>query len=357
MLPSWGDQCGYTFSCAGGLFLLALLAFLGPLADKRIAARLEWFLLALGAAACTFSMAWSEALLAEALLRPLKVCSAILSGALVFSFIHDWVRARVRAASASLGPAAAVAAAVLVACAASLLLTAPVAGLILVEILEAMRLKAGARTHAAVLGCLAIGLASTLSPLGGPIPAIAMAKMAQAPYLVDGRYLLELAAPWALPMVLGLSVTAGFVFGRPDPKAEKEADDPLTLWNVLVLTGKLYVFIAGLVLLGGGLLPLVDRAALGAAPGALFWGNSLAAVADGATLAAVEISPRMHQEQLRAILLSLPAAGGALVQGNAHNLLVAQRLRIQPKEWAKAGVPAAAALMACAYFSLVFAAR
>jgi len=45
--------------------------------------------------------------------------------------------------------------------------------------------------------------------------------------------------------------------------------------------------------------------------------NSLSAFVDGATLASVEITPRMSANQLRYILMGILIAGGALVPGNA----------------------------------------
>lgn len=347
------DFCGYSTACGGALFVLAALVFAGPLLDKRIADRLEWFLLAVGAAACTLSWAWSGAVIVEAILRPMRVCAAILVGSLFFSFTNDWIRAWVRGGAAILGVRAAVAAAVVGAGLASPLLTAEVAALVLVEILEAVRLEPEAESHAAVLGCLAIGLGSILTSFGGPVSAVAMAKLVQAPYPIEGHFLLGLVGAWAIPVTVGMGALAGFLYGRPDPNPPARPEDPLSLWQILVLTGKLYIFISALVLLGAGLLPLIDRTLLTASPSALFWGNSLAAVADGATLASVEISPRMQQDQLRYVLLSLSIAGGALIQGNAHNLIVSHRLGIDNRRWARAGVPAAAVLMACCWLSLV----
>lgn len=340
---------------SAALFLCVLWAVVGPIVSPSIEKRLEWFLLALGATAVTLSRAWSEAVVIEALMRPMQVCGALLLGSLVFSFSHDNMRSGIRRAAERIGPRLTVGIAITLLGFSAAALTTVVAMLALVEILSAMRLERNSEIHVAVLGAFAIGLGGGLTPIAGPIPAIAMAKLAEAPYPVGTSYLFALLGAWVVPAILTVGAVAGAVFAKPDPEPEKRTfeEDPLTLWSMLVLAARMYVFIAGLVLLGAGLVPLIDNHLLGAPPSLLFWINSVSAVIDGATLAAVEISPSMSQNQLRYILMGVLISGGALVTGNAPNLVAAHKLKIPARAWAGIGLPTAGVLMFFYYLSLL----
>ncbi|MFH1725883.1 MAG: DUF1646 family protein [Elusimicrobiota bacterium] len=336
------------------LFFCVVWALLGPLVSPRIEEKIEWFMFAMGIAAATVSWSWSEAVVLEAVIRPMKVCGAVLLGSLIFSFSHDNIRRAVRRAMDRIGPRAAVGGAVIALGLVAPLITSVIAVLALVEILYAMRLEPEAEAHVAVIGSFAVGLGGGLSPIGGPVPAVAMARLAEAPYETGAYYLMGLLGSWVVPAIVTLGVVAGILFGKPGADRDKPVpEDPLSLWNILMLTGRMYVFIAGLVLLGAGLVPLIDRFLLGMSPWVLYWMNTISAVIDGATLVSVEISPRMTQDQLRYILMGLLIAGGALIPGSAHNVVAAQKLKIGSRAWARVGLPTGAILMACYFLSLV----
>jgi hypothetical protein len=95
---------------------------------------------------------------------------------------------------------------------------------------------------------------------------------------------------------------------------------------VLIRKGKVYIFIVGLVGLSSGLEPVVD-AYVRNLPGALlFWLNTISAVVDNATLAAVEIGPALSRNQQRFAMLGLLIIGGMLILGNIPNIVAASRL-------------------------------
>ena len=114
----------------------------------------------------------------------------------------------------------------------------------------------------------------------------------------------------------------------------------------------MYVFIAGLILLGAGLMPAINQSIINMSAGTLYWVNIVSGLVDGATLASVELAPRMTQLQLRYVLLSLLIASGSLVPGNASNLVAAHKLKITYADWAKVGVPIGGLLMVCYYISM-----
>lgn len=190
--------------------------------------------------------------------------------------------------------------------------------------------------------------------MGGPVAAVAMAKLSAPPTSADNAFLGALLGPWAIPAILCLAVAAGGLFAELDSEREKPLEeDPNSLWQILLLTGRLYVFICGLVLLGAGVLPLLEGLLRSAPAGALFWGNAMASFLDGPTLASLELDPEMTSERVRYLLLGLLIADGALVAGNAANLVASHKLRIPSPEWARWGVAAAGLLMLACFISLV----
>jgi predicted cation transporter len=334
------------------LFFCVFWAVVGPLVSPKIEERLEWFLLALGVVAVTVSGSWSEAVVLETLLRPMKVCGAILAGSFVFSFGHDWMRTGLRERIGRIGLKRAVMSAIVLVGLSSAFLTTAIAVLVLIELIYSMDLERESEVKVAIAGCFAIGLGGGLTSIAGPIPAITMAKLADAVYNPGPAYLLNLIGPWVLPAIVAMGAVGGFVFAKPAKKPRSVEEDPLTLWNMLALTGRTYVFIAGLVLLGSGVLPFMERFVLGTPAPVLYWANSVSAAIDGATLVSIEINPALSQNQLRHILMGVLIAGGALVTGNAPNLVAAHKLKISAKDWAKLGTPIAAFLMLFYFISL-----
>ena len=66
--------------------------------------------------------------------------------------------------------------------------------------------------------------------------------------------------------------------------------------------------------------------------------NTISAVVNNSTLAAVEISPSLTMNQQRAAFLGLLIGGGMLVPGNIPNIVAASRLGISSREWAAHGL-------------------
>jgi len=247
------------------LFLCGFGALLGPLLSERIANRLVEFIFVMGFCAATFGRVWSEAVVIEALLRPIQVCMAVLFGAFIFSFTHDSFRKCIRKILKRAGPRVAVGGAVIFVGLLAALLTSAVAVLVLCELLIAMRLQRDCEVHVAVLGCFAIGLGGGLCLIGGPVATIAIAKLSSPPYYADNWFLFHLLGGWIFPAVLTLGVLSGVLFAKLNPDRElPQVEDPYSLWKILLLAGRMYVFIAGLVLLGSGIVPLIDRTILDA---------------------------------------------------------------------------------------------
>ena len=107
-----------------------------------------------------------------------------------------------------------------------------------------------------------------------------------------------------------------------------------------------------LVFLGDGLKPLAMKTISHLSAGWLYWINTLSAVLDNATLAAIEVTPDISTRTLTFLLMSLIVSGGMLIPGNIPNIICASKLGIKSKEWAKAAVGLGAAVMV-AYFIIL----
>jgi predicted cation transporter len=109
--------------------------------------------------------------------------------------------------------------------------------------------------------------------------------------------------------------------------------------DILLRSGKTYLFVMALVFLGAGFKPIIDAYISRLPAAGLYWINSISAILDNATMAAAEVGPSMTRVQLDYALLSLIISGGMLIPGNIPNIIAAGKLRIQSKEWIAVGVP------------------
>jgi predicted cation transporter len=121
----------------------------------------------------------------------------------------------------------------------------------------------------------------------------------------------------------------------------------------VIRAARVFLFVMALVLLGEGFRPIIDRFVIGLDARLLYWINMVSAVLDNATLTAAEISPRMHQDQIRAVLMGLLISGGMLIPGNIPNIIAAGKLKIRSRTWARYGVPLGLVLLVV-YFAILF---
>jgi predicted cation transporter len=159
--------------------------------------------------------------------------------------------------------------------------------------------------------------------------------------------------PWLLSGLLLLSGWGALRLG-PAAGASSQPDDTAeTGSDVILRSGKVYIFVMALVLLGAGLAPLAERFVTGMPAWDLYWLNSASAVLDNATLAAAEITPSMNEKQLVFALLGMLLAGGMLIPGNIPNMICSAKLGIRSREWAAVAVPLGLALMAGCFVLLL----
>ncbi len=337
-----------------GLLLIAVAVTLLPLFVKKVGENLEGFLFLMGIAAVTVASQWRVALLLDALLGPVKITFAVLIASLLFHFIQEPLERGIIRLRERMGPRVLVFAIIALLGLLSSVLTAIIAALVMVEAVSRMRLDKRTETRVVVLACFSIGLGAALTPFGEPLAAVATTKLAGDPYHADTWFLLRNLWMYVIPGIGVVSAAGVFFVGRPAvlespvPSEQKE-----TFASAIVRTVKVYVFVAGLIFLGAGFTPLVDRYIGGVSSLALFWVNITSAVLDNATLTAAEIVPSMQMQQIVAALMGLLIAGGMLVPGNIPNIVAAGRLKIESREWAKVGVPIGMILMVVMFLVLI----
>lgn len=344
-----------TFLMAGLTLIMGLVLVL-PFSVRWVEKELEAFLLIMGALAVTMSGSWNPRLLVEALREPLNISAAVLAFGFLFRWTRDRIRTGVRGLARRMGTAFFLFALVAVVGLLSSVITAIIASLVLVEVLSGLRLEREKEGKIAMLACYAIGLGAVLTPIGEPLSTIVTARLAGEPHHADFFFLARLLWPWIGGGILLCSLFALRLAGKEVSEGESLAEDvPETPRDILARAGKVYAFVAALVLLGRGFTPVVDRYLLNMPQSVLFWVNMVSAVLDNATLAAAEVSPRMGVSQIEFILLGLLISGGMLIPGNIPNIICAKKLGIKSLDWAVFAAPFGLGLMTLCFLLLKLA--
>ncbi len=338
------------------LFAVLALVLLLPFLVKKVEENLELFLFAMGVVAVTVSAQWSLPLLEEGLLEPIKISAAVLVAGLLFKFLRPAARKAVGRSVATLGVKGFSFAVVVVLGLVSSVITAIIAALLLVEVIDCMKLDRKDEIRLVVVSCFSIGMGAVLTPLGEPLATIVIAKLRGEPFNASFWFLFAEFWRFVLPGVLGFGVLAAIIVKAGSEDAGLSEDRAEGIGDVLLRTAKTYLFVMALVFLGTGFKPIIDAYISKLPAAGLFWINSISAILDNATLAAAEVGPTMSMSQLAYALLGLTIAGGILIPGNIPNIISAGKLKIKSGEWMAVGLPVGAAAMAI-YFAALLAFR
>jgi predicted cation transporter len=357
-----------------GFLVIFLAVLLGPFKIKIIEENLEVFLFICGVAAMTISgfvefpgteTGWRMEIIKEALTSPLHVgdifgipigiFQIVLVVGLVIYKWHAPIHKAIRKMADALSPK--IMAFVLIAVLGlfSSVMSAILAAIILVEMVNAMPLPRKSKIDLTIIACFSIGLGAALTPLGEPLSTIAISKLSGEPYNAGFGFLFNMLGLYIIPGILAYGVIGMFFLGKLDPKDQgmKAAEYNETVKDVVMRAVKVYVFIMALVLLGDGFKPIIFTYFTQIPSTILFWVNMVSAILDNATLAAAEIGPALSPLQIKSILMGLLIAGGMLIPGNIPNIISASKLGITSKEWARLGVPMGLVSMAI-YFVIIF---
>jgi predicted cation transporter len=330
----------------GGLLAIMVLVLTLPFFWHRVEKQLEIFLFLTGILSATISRVWSWHLVREALLDPIKITLAVLVAGLLFRLIRPKIRGWIDRLARRIGFAPLFFIVVAGLGLLSSFITAIIAALILAEIISALRLPRKVELRLVILACFSIGLGAVLTPLGEPLSTIAVAKLSGEPHHADFFFLLRLLGKWVIPLVLVLGLSAMLLRNKREVRGPALTEDkPEQIRDILIRALKVYVFVLALVFLGTAFTPIVDRYLTWIPVAGLYWINIVSAVLDNATVTAAEITPSMSERTIATVLLGLLIAGGMLIPGNIPNIICANKLAIQSREWARLGVPLGLALM------------
>jgi predicted cation transporter len=317
-----------------------IIVLLGPVFVAPIGRNVEVFFLVIGVLTALMMGQFSPALVWGAVSEPLGFTVAVLVFGAGFRLSRRHLDQLFRRVIETLNPRMFF---FLLATALGFLgafITPVVAALVFVEAISLLRCDRATEIAATVFACFAIGIGAGLTPLGMPGLTVVLRSLHG-----DFWYLAHLLGPF---IIVGVILTAALTMFLPitSSKPVDEVRD-LDSWKLVLLVrpGRVYVFIAGLVALSDGLRPLVDAYLHRIPTGLLYWMNTISAVVNNSTLAAVEIGPSLSRSQQRSALLGLLLSGGALVTGNIPNIVAASRLGITSREWARIGLGTASALL------------
>jgi len=338
------------------LIIILLLVFLLPFIFRKIEHNLELFLLVMGILATVVSKTLSFHLLGHVFSNYLLylVTAVVLVMGFVFNLTVSKLKTAINSILSRIKIELFVSLVILFLGLISSIITAIVATLILVEIIHLLPLKHKTKVKVAIIGCFSIGFGAALTPLGEPLSTIVVSSL-NAEFL----YILKNLGIYIVPTIIILSLLSYFILlyerkrgcilstyeellteEEAIVKAEERAIlDLEARKDIMLRAGKIFMFIVALELLGSGFKPFIDKYVVKLGDKLLFWINIISAALDNATVAAAEITPSLSTSQIKAILLSLLASGGILIQGNIPNIIAANKLEIKSKEWVKLGLP------------------
>ncbi|ACC98853.1 Putative Mg transporter [Elusimicrobium minutum Pei191] len=338
--------------------LLSLIVFavlILPLTVSKVEENLELFLFVAGLSAVSVSGQWSWHLTVDAFKDPVFITLAVFVLGIIFKLTQKRFRGVILTVSRKTGLRPILFLTALVLGLFSSVITAIVAAVILSEIARTLGLTQETKVKFIVFSCFAIGLGAVLTPIGEPLATITISKLKGPPHYADFFFLFRILGVWVIPGVIVFSVLAGFVKQkRPSLKLKKDAAPSETVKSMTVRALKVYLFVAALVFLGQGLKPLAEITIFKLSGYLIYWANSISAVLDNATLAAIEIVPEMAVHKIIFLTMGLVLAGGLLIPGNIPNIICASKLKIKSSEWAKVGLPYGVAAMV-AYFIIMMA--
>jgi predicted cation transporter len=329
--------------------LTVALVLLGPILVKPIERNIELFFLIAGIMTALAMGQFSFTLVRNALREPIELTVAVLAFGIVFRLIRVTLDRLFAQAIRQFGQRWVCFLLTITLGLSAGFITAVVAALIFAETISLLKMDRSAEIAATVFGCFAIGIGAITTPLGMPASTLVLAALH-----ADFWYLARLLGPLIFIGIVIVAIPALFIregSGRSEVHLAAETES----WApIAIRAGKVYIFIVGLVGLSAGIRPVVE-AYVRDLPGAvLFWLNTISAVVDNATLAAVEIGPALSVPQQRFAIVGLLVSGGMLIPGNIPNIIAAGRLGITSREWATHGLRMGALLLIF-YFGLLLA--
>ena len=349
-----------------GLIIILILTLILPFAIKKIEHNLEFFLFFMGVSSVIVSGVISEELIFGILKNHFlyMISGAVLIAGLLFKVLKNKIKNIVNGILKHISLKLFVFLMIVILGELSSIITAIIAALILVEIINVLPIERVKKIEVTIVSCFSIGLGAAMTPIGEPIATIVVSKLNVGfwfitheigLYTIIGILILGVIGMW---FIEDKSLKNLFQISRKNI-VDRELDeyfgyenfevDEDTYLGIAYRTLKIFIFIIALELLGAGFKPIIDTYVVKFNTTVLYWGNMISAVLDNATLAAAEISSKMSQEQVRAVLMGLLISGGILVPGNIPNIVSASKLKIKSSEWVRIGIPIGLILLSLFY--------
>ena len=165
------------------LFVIFLLVLVLPFKVKLVEENLEAFLFVMGAASVTVTSKWSFDLVKLAVEEPVikGIVPAVLVAGLLFFYGKRPFQSAIQGILRAVPVPVFVFAVVVILGLASSLITAIIASLFLVEIVNLMPMVRRDKINLVIIACFSIGLGAVLTPLGEPLSTIAVSKLQGPP--------------------------------------------------------------------------------------------------------------------------------------------------------------------------------
>jgi len=333
------------------LILLLAITFVLPLVSKKVEGNLELFLFTVGLLASITSGVLNKTFLLRIAQNKFMyiIALAVLIGGFLFKALNTPIKTALEHTLNRIPLRIFVFLLVVIIGFLSSIITAIIAALLLVEIVSILPVSRKNKININIVSCFSIGIGSILTPIGEPLSTIVVAKLGLSFWA-----LLNQLGIYIIPGILILGVIGALYASvdknkivNDDEKVEDETNKLIVIRGV-----KIFLFIIALELLGEGFKPIIDTYIISLDYHYLYWVNMSSAVLDNATLAAAEISVKMSQVQVEAVLLGLLISGGMMIPGNIPNIISAGKLKITSREWIKLGVPLGLIMMGIYYVVL-----
>ena len=339
-----------------GLLLILVLVLALPFIFKIVEHNLEVFLFIMGLSAVIISGAISLYLFEEILTNTFLylITAAVLISGILFKIFKKSITTGVNKVLKHIPLNIFVMLIIIIVGLASSIITAIIASLLLVEILNVLPLERKQKINLNIIACFSIGLGAVLTPVGEPLATVVVSRLN-----ADFFYLLNEIGIYVIPCVFVLGLVGLLYVNKFNKNAQsisstKEfTNEDETYKEGFIRTGKVFIFVFALELLGTGFKPLIENYIIHLDSRLLYWINMISSVLDNATIASAEISSKMTSVQIQAILMGLLISGGMLIPGNIPNIISAGKLKIKSNEWARLGVPMGLIIMAV-YFVIMF---
>ncbi|WP_084664138.1 DUF1646 family protein [Thermanaeromonas toyohensis] len=334
-----------------GLIIILILVLTLPFLVKPVEHNLEPFLFFMGLLATIVAGVLRKELVVEILENHLlyMITLAVLLAGILFKILQKRVKGAINGILKFLPLKVFLALIIILLGLLSSIITAIIASLVLVEIINNLPLDRRNKIRLDIIACFSIGLGAALTPIGEPLSTIATSKLD-----VDFWYLMREIGDLIIPGIVALGLLETYLLrtqGRSETLVAEQEEE--TYAGVIIRALKVFLFVLALELLGAGFKPVIDTYIIPLDSRLLYWINIISAILDNATLAAAEISPKMTSTQIEAILMGLLISGGMLIPGNIPNIVSAGRLKITSREWAALGVPLGLIILTI-YYLIIF---